>query len=105
LCKYFLGRLAFWSQDHFFPKKWFFRVFRGCWFTEFFPKCRSASFLPFVRGGLRVQTGKMVDRINRAHGLHWVGKEELADAMEGNQCDGPTNSTDWRLVERGVQQE
>ena len=30
-----------------------FRVFRGCWFPEYFPKCCSAGVLPFVRGGLR----------------------------------------------------
>ncbi len=32
-----------------------------------------------------VQTGKMVYRINRAHGLPCLGKEDLADAMEGPQ--------------------
>ena len=34
-----------------------------------------------------VQTGNIVYRINRAHGLHSGGKEEGADAVEGNQCD------------------
>ncbi len=51
-----------------------------------------------------VQTGKMVDRINPAHSLHWVAKKELADAMEGNQCDGSTAATDCGLVERGLYQ-
>ena len=32
-----------------------------------------------------VQTGKMVYRINRAQGLPCLGKEDLADAMEGPQ--------------------
>ena len=41
-----------------------------------------------------VQTGNMVYGINRAHGLHWVGKEGPADAVEGNQCHGPTSSID-----------
>src|SRR6185369_10421412 len=34
-----------------------------------------------------VQTDNIVYRINRAHGLHSGGKEEGADAVEGNQCD------------------
>jgi hypothetical protein len=42
----------------------------------------------------RVQTGNIVYRMNRAHGLHCVGKEEDADAVEGNQCHGPENSID-----------
>ena len=41
----------------------------------------------------------MVYTITRAHGLHFLGKEDLADAMEGNQCDGPTDSTAGRLDE------
>jgi hypothetical protein len=51
-----------------------------------------------------VQTGKMIYSINRADGLHWVGKEELADAMKGNQCDGSTTATDCGFVERGLHQ-
>ena len=46
---------------------------------------------PKGRGSLSVQTGKIVYRINRAHGLHCIGQEEGADAVEGNQCDGPKN--------------
>ena len=39
-----------WEQiPRFFFK--FFRVSRGCWFTELFSKCRSESFLPFVSNG------------------------------------------------------
>jgi len=41
-----------------------------------------------------VQTGNIVYGLNRAHGLHWIGKEGPADAVEGNQCHGPTNSID-----------
>jgi hypothetical protein len=41
-----------------------------------------------------VQTGNIVYRINRAHGLQYIGKEEIADAVEGNQCHGTTNSID-----------
>jgi hypothetical protein len=41
-----------------------------------------------------VQTGNIVYRINRAHGLHFVGKEEGADAVEGNQCHGSKSSID-----------
>jgi hypothetical protein len=41
-----------------------------------------------------VQTGNMIYRTNRAHGLQWIGKEEIADAVEGNQCHGTTNSID-----------
>jgi hypothetical protein len=42
-----------------------------------------------------VQTGNIVYRINRAHGLQCIGKEEeIADAVEGNQCHGTTNSID-----------
>jgi hypothetical protein len=47
---------------------------------------------PAGEGQGEVQTGKIVYRINRAHGLHCVGKEEIADAVEGNQCHGTTNS-------------
>jgi hypothetical protein len=47
----------------------------------------------------------MIYRTNRAHGLQWIGKEEIADAVEGNQCHGTTNSIDSGLVERRVQQE
>src|SRR5258707_15119563 len=54
---------------------------------------------PFGRGLGGVQTGNIVYRINRAHGLHCVGQEEGADAVEGNQCHGPENSVDSRLVE------
>jgi hypothetical protein len=52
-----------------------------------------------------VQTGNMIYRTKRAHGLQWIGKEEIADAVEGNQCHGTTNSIDSGLVERRVQQE
>jgi hypothetical protein len=44
--------------------------------------------------GHSVQTGNMIYRTNRAHGLQWIGKEEIADAVEGNQCHGTTNSID-----------
>src|SRR5262245_44071542 len=49
---------------------------------------------PKGRGSQSVQTGNIVYRINRAHGLHCVGKEEVADAVEGNQCHGPKDSID-----------
>ncbi len=45
-------------------------------------------------GNLKVQTGNIVYRINRAHGLQSDGKEEGADAVEGNQCHGPKDSID-----------
>jgi len=56
-------------------------------------KLRPKSFCPSPRGRGPgwVQTGKIVYRINRAHGLHCIGQEEGADAVEGNQCDGPKN--------------
>jgi hypothetical protein len=41
-----------------------------------------------------VQTGNMIYKTNRAHGLQCIGKEGDADAVEGNQCHGPTNSID-----------
>jgi hypothetical protein len=50
--------------------------------------------LPLGEGWGEVQTGNIVYRINRAHGLHCVGQEEDADAVEGNQCHGPKNSID-----------
>jgi hypothetical protein len=50
--------------------------------------------LPEGEGNEKVQTGNIVYRMNRAHGLHCVGKEEDADAVEGNQCHGPKNSVD-----------
>jgi hypothetical protein len=50
--------------------------------------------LPLGEGWGEVQTGNIVYRMNRAHGLHCVGKEEDADAVEGNQCHGPENSID-----------
>jgi hypothetical protein len=50
--------------------------------------------LPGGEGAKPVQTGNIVYRMNRAHGLHWVGKEEDADAVERNQCHGPENSVD-----------
>jgi hypothetical protein len=46
---------------------------------------------PFGRGKGEVQTGKMVYSTNRAHGLQWIGKEERADAVGGNQCYGSTS--------------
>ena len=49
---------------------------------------------PLGEGRVRVQTGNMIYRTNRAHGLQWIGKEEIADAVEGNQCHGTTNSID-----------
>jgi hypothetical protein len=55
------------------------------------------SFLPSTlwgEGDILVQTGNIVYRINRAHGLQCVGMEEGADAVEGNQCHGPKNSVD-----------
>ncbi len=45
-------------------------------------------------GRVRVQTGNMIYRTSRAHGLQWIGKEEITDAVEGNQCHGTTNSID-----------
>jgi hypothetical protein len=50
--------------------------------------------LPEGEGITQVQTGNMIYRTNRAHGLQWIGKEEIADAVEGNQCHGTTNSID-----------
>jgi hypothetical protein len=50
--------------------------------------------LPKGEGESVVQTGNIVYRMNRAHGLHCIGKEEGADAVEGNQCHGPKNSVD-----------
>ena len=47
--------------------------------------------LPKGEGVTSVQTGKIVYRINRAHGLHCIGQQEGTDAVEGNQCDGPKN--------------
>ena len=41
-----------------------------------------------------VQTGNIIYRTNRAHGLRCIGKEETADAVEANQCYGPKNSID-----------
>jgi hypothetical protein len=50
--------------------------------------------LSLGRERTEVQTGNIVYRINRAHGLQYIGKEEIADAVEGNQCHGTTNSID-----------
>ena len=50
--------------------------------------------LPLGEDRGEVQTGNMIYRTNRAHGLQWIGKEEIADAVEGNQCHGTTNSID-----------
>jgi hypothetical protein len=36
----------------------------------------------------------MIYKTNRAHGLQWIGKEGIADAVEGNKCHGTTNSID-----------
>ena len=47
-----------------------------------------------------VQTGNIVYRINRAHGLHCGGKEESADASEGNQCHESKDTIDGRLAKR-----
>jgi hypothetical protein len=47
--------------------------------------------LPLGEGRGEVQTGNIVYRMNRAHGLQCGGKEEGADAVEGNQCHGSEN--------------
>src|SRR5438445_11869069 len=57
---------------------------------------------PFGSGQGGVQTGKIVYRINWAHGLHGIGQEEGADAVQGSQCHGPDSTVDsrsgvWRL--------
>jgi len=57
-------------------------------------KLELTSSPPWGEEGAWVQTGNMVYRINRVHGLHCIGKEEIADAVEGNQCHGPKNSID-----------
>jgi len=54
----------------------------------------STRLLPEGERAPAVQTGNMIYRTNRAHGLQWIGKEEIADAVEGNQCHGTTNSID-----------
>jgi hypothetical protein len=48
-------------------------------------------FTPSELFAQEVQTGKMVYSTNRAHGLQWIGKEERADAVGGNQCYGSTS--------------
>ena len=52
--------------------------------------------LPLTLGEGRgeVQTGNIVYRMNRAHGLQCGGKEESANAVEGNQCHGSKNTID-----------
>jgi hypothetical protein len=50
-----------------------------------------SSPLPLGEAAALVQTGKMVYSTNRAHGLQWIGKEERADAVGGNQCYGSTS--------------
>jgi hypothetical protein len=54
---------------------------------------RSPHLNPLPEGEemIQVQTGKMVYSTNRAHGLQWIGKEERADAVGGNQCYGSTS--------------
>jgi len=45
-------------------------------------------------GRVRVQTGNIVYKTNRARGLQCIGEEDLADAVEGNLWRGSTSSID-----------
>ena len=67
---------------------------RGGKFSFVFALNPHPSPLPEGEGVFSVQTGNIVYRINRAHGLHCDGKEAGADAVERNQCHGPKNSVD-----------
>jgi hypothetical protein len=59
-----------------------------------FPLASEYLFSPSTGRMKEVQTGNMIYKTNQAHGLQWIGKEEIADAVEGNQCHGTTNSID-----------